>query len=66
MVGLSEESAIITEYYVKSETRLPSATILFAIENGKATYDVTAEVSGYVLAILQEDGMNTRSKHPCW
>lgn len=56
MIGLSEESAIITEYYVKVGDRVAVGDNLFAIENGKATYDVPAEVSGYVLAILQEAG----------
>lgn len=56
MIGLSEESAIITEYYVKVGDKVAVGDNLFAIENGKATYDVSAEVSGYVLAILQEEG----------
>lgn len=60
MIGLSEESAIITEYYVKVGDKVAVGDNLFAIENGKATYDVPAEVSGYVLAILQKEG----DEHP--
>ncbi|HHX36410.1 MAG TPA: 2-oxo acid dehydrogenase subunit E2 [Clostridiaceae bacterium] len=56
LIGLSEETAIVASYSVKVGDTVEIGDTLFSIENGKATYDVAAEVAGTVLAILIEEG----------
>lgn len=54
--GLTEESAVIAEWYVKEGDTVTVGAPLFAIETGKATIDVEAEVAGTVLGIFCSDG----------
>lgn len=54
--GLTEESAVIAEWYVKEGDTVTVGAPLFAIETGKATIDVEAEVAGTVLGIFCADG----------
>ena len=64
MIGLSEESAIIAEWFVKKGDQVAVGDKLCSIENGKSTYDVTAEVAGSVLEVLAEDGVELPIETP--
>lgn len=50
--GLTEESAVIAEWFVKEGDTVSVGTPLFAIDAGKATFDVESEAAGTVLAIF--------------
>ncbi|MDR1931968.1 MAG: 2-oxo acid dehydrogenase subunit E2 [Spirochaetales bacterium] len=54
--GLTEESAILTKWYVKEGLSVKEGQYLFALETGKATFDVEAESSGIVLKLLAAEG----------
>lgn len=54
--GLSEESAILSEWYVKEGDSVKKGDYLFAIETGKATFDVESEADGTVLETIGEAG----------
>ena len=54
--GLTEESSVIAEWYVKEGDSVSIGTPLFAIETGKATFDVESEAAGTVLAIFAAEG----------
>ena len=44
--GLSEDSAILSKWYVKEGDAVKKGDYLFAIETGKATFDVESEEDG--------------------
>lgn len=54
--GLTEESAVIAEWYVKEGDAVAVGAPLFAIETGKATFDVESEAAGTVLGIFCAEG----------
>lgn len=54
--GLTEESAVIAEWFVKEGDTVSVGSPVFAIETGKATFDVESEVAGTVLCIFAEEG----------
>ena len=54
--GLSEDSAILSSWYVKKGDTVKKGDYLFAIETGKATFDVESEADGTVLETIGEDG----------
>ncbi|HOV38300.1 MAG TPA: biotin/lipoyl-binding protein, partial [Spirochaetales bacterium] len=54
--GLTEESAILSKWYVKTGDRVKPGQLLFALETGKATFDVEAEVEGTILERIGEEG----------
>ncbi len=54
--GLSEESAILSSWYVKEGDTVKTGDYLFSIETGKATFDVESERDGTVLKCIGEDG----------
>lgn len=54
--GLSEESVILSSWYIKEGDTVEKGTNLFAIETGKATFDVEAEAAGTVLKTIGEEG----------
>jgi len=56
LIGLSEESAIVSEYYVNIGDFIEEGDNIFSVETGKTTYDVPAEIEGYVLDILEDEG----------
>ena len=62
--GLTEESSVISEFYVKEGDAVAAGAPLFAIETGKATFDVESEVSGTVLGIFVSVGDDVRIKAP--
>lgn len=55
-MGLSEESAVIGEFYVSVGDAVQVGSRLFAIETGKSVFDVESEFEGVVLALLCEEG----------
>lgn len=62
--GLTEESSVIAEFYVKEGDAVVAGAPLFAIETGKATFDVESEASGTVLGIFVSVGDDVRIKAP--
>ena len=54
--GLSEDSAILSKWYVKEGDTVRTGDYLFAIETGKATFDVESEQDGTVLKCIGEEG----------
>ena len=62
--GLTEESSVIAEFYVKEGDTVSAGAPLFAIETGKATFDVESEVSGTVLGIFAAEGDDVPIKAP--
>lgn len=62
--GLTEESSVIAEWYVKEGDTVSVGTPLFAIETGKATFDVESEAAGTVLGIFASEGDDVPIKAP--
>ena len=62
--GLTEESAVIAEWYVKEGDTVAVGAPLFAIETGKATFDVESEAAGTVLGIFCAEGDDVPIKAP--
>ncbi len=62
--GLTEESSVIAEWYVKEGDTVSIGTPLFAIETGKATFDVESEAAGTVLGIFAAEGDDVPIKAP--
>ena len=62
--GLTEESSVIAEFYVKEGDAVSVGTPLFAIETGKATFDVESEVAGTILGIFASEGDDVPIKSP--
>lgn len=54
--GLSEESAILSEWHVKEGDAVKKGDVLFSIETGKATFDVEAECDGTVIRTIGAAG----------
>ena len=54
--GLTEETAILTKWYVKAGDTVKEGQYLFAVETGKASFDVESEAAGTVLELLVEEG----------
>lgn len=54
--GLSEESAILSGWYVKEGDSVKKGDFLFSIETGKATFDVESEQDGIVLKTIGTEG----------
>ena len=62
--GLTEESSVIAEFYVKEGDVVSVGTPVFAIETGKATFDVESEAAGTVLGIFASEGDDVPIKAP--
>lgn len=54
--GVSEESAILADWYVKKGDTVKAGDNLFSIETGKATFDIESEADGVVLETIGEAG----------
>ncbi len=63
-MGISEESAVVGEFYVRAGDAVQVGTRLFAIETGKSVFDVESEFEGVVLALLCEEGDELPIKAP--
>ena len=62
--GLTEESSVIAEFFVKEGDPIEAGKPLFAIETGKATFEVESPASGTVLAIFAAEGDDVPIKAP--
>jgi len=63
-MGISEESAVIGEFFVKVGDTVQVGNKLFSEETGKSVFDVESEFEGVVLAILCEEGDELPIKAP--
>lgn len=54
--GLTEEYALLADWYVNTGDTVEVGQPLFALETGKAAFDVESEVSGTVLDIFAKQG----------
>jgi len=63
-MGISEESAVIGEFYVQTGDSVQAGDRLFSIETGKSVFDVESEFEGVVLAFLCEEGDELPIKAP--
>jgi len=63
-MGISEESAVIGEFFVKVGDTVQVGTMLFSEETGKSVFEVESEFEGIVLAILCEEGDELPIKAP--
>ena len=62
--GLTEESAVVSKWYVAKGGSVKEGELLFAVEIGKATFDVEAEASGTLLDIFVDEGEEAAIKSP--
>ncbi|MPM28074.1 Dihydrolipoyllysine-residue acetyltransferase component of pyruvate dehydrogenase complex [bioreactor metagenome] len=62
--GLTEVSAVLAKWYVKPGDHVKAGDYLFAIEIGKATFDVESEAEGIVLAMWAQEGEDVPVKAP--
>ena len=63
-LGISEESAVIGEFYVKAGDAVSVGQPLFSLETGKSVFDVESEHAGTVLALLCQAGDELLIKAP--
>ncbi len=63
-LGISEESAVVGEFYVKSGDTVSVGQPLFSLETGKSVFDVESEFAGTVLALLCDAGDELPIKAP--
>ncbi len=63
-LGISEESAVIGEFYVKAGDTVSIGQPLFSLETGKSVFDVESEYAGTVLALLCNVGDELSIKAP--
>lgn len=63
-MGISEESAVVGEFYVKIGDEVQVGARLFSIETGKSVFDVESEFEGVVLGFLCEEGDELPIKAP--
>jgi len=62
--GLTEESSVIAEFFVKKGDVVTAGQPVFSIETGKATFDVEAPAAGTVLDIFHGEGDDVPIKAP--
>ena len=63
-IGVSNESAILSEWKVAPGSSVKKGEILFTAETDKATYDVEAEVGGVLLKIIFKEGDEIKIGEP--
>ena len=63
-LGISEETAVLAEFYVKKGDRVKAGQRLFSLETGKASFDFESEYDGFVLELLCEEGDELPIKAP--
>lgn len=63
-LGISEESALLTQWHVKQGDIVKQGDKLFSIETGKSSFDVDSEHTGTVLALLAAEGDEVTVKAP--
>lgn len=62
--GLTEESAVLAQWYVSPGDVVKKGDNLFSIEIGKATFDVESEADGAILALWAQEGDDVPVKAP--
>ncbi|MBR3691192.1 MAG: E3 binding domain-containing protein, partial [Clostridia bacterium] len=62
--GVSEESAVLAEWYIQVGDTVKIGDKIFSVENGKSAFDEESEVEGTVLALLCEPGDELPIKAP--
>ncbi|NLO46985.1 MAG: 2-oxo acid dehydrogenase subunit E2 [Clostridiales bacterium] len=55
-IGVSEESALLTQWHVSTGDAVTAGRLLFTLETDKSTFDIEAETDGVVLALLCDEG----------
>jgi pyruvate dehydrogenase E2 component (dihydrolipoamide acetyltransferase) len=55
-LGISEESAVLTQWHVSQGDGVKARDKLFSIETGKSSFDVESEAEGTVLALYAAEG----------
>ncbi len=63
-LGISDESAVIGEFYVKPGDTVTVGQPLFSLETGKSVFDVESEYAGQVLALFCAAGDELPIKAP--
>ena len=63
-LGISEETAILAEFYVKKGDQVKSGQRLFSLETGKSSFDFESEYDGFVLELLCAEGDELPIKSP--
>jgi pyruvate dehydrogenase E2 component (dihydrolipoamide acetyltransferase) len=51
-MGISEDSAVLTKWYIKKGDAVKVGDILFSIETGKTSFDIESEYEGTILELL--------------
>ena len=51
-LGISEDSAVLSQWRVKEGEAVKAGQILFTLETGKSSFDVESEFEGTVLKLL--------------
>jgi pyruvate dehydrogenase E2 component (dihydrolipoamide acetyltransferase) len=63
-LGISEDSAVLMAWRVKTGDTVKAGDVLFSLETGKSAFDVESEYAGTVLALLVSEGDEVAVKAP--
>lgn len=63
-LGISEESAVLSQWRVAEGDAVKAGQILFTLETGKSSFDVESEFDGTVLKLLCDEGDELPIKAP--
>ncbi|MDR1703545.1 MAG: 2-oxo acid dehydrogenase subunit E2 [Clostridiales bacterium] len=63
-IGISEESAVLTQWHVSKDSAVKAGDRLFTLETGKSSFEVESEFTGTVLALLANEGDEVLVKSP--
>ena len=63
-LGISEESAVLSQWRVAEGDVVKAGQILFTLETGKSSFDVESEFDGTVLKLLCDEGDELPIKAP--
>lgn len=63
-LGISEDSAVLSQWRVKEGEAVKAGQILFTLETGKSSFDVESEFEGTVLKLLCGEGDELPIKAP--
>ncbi|MCL2812601.1 MAG: 2-oxo acid dehydrogenase subunit E2, partial [Clostridia bacterium] len=55
-LGISEESALLTQWFVREGDKVDVGDKLFSIETGKSSFDVPSDYAGTVLKLILPEG----------
>ncbi len=63
-LGISEDTALISQWHVSIGDEIKTGQKLFTLETGKASYDYESELDGFVLKLLYAEGDEVSIKAP--